>query len=472
VAPAVAEASMRHLPLVVISADRPAQWIGQQVGQTLDQPGALSRFTLCNVNVAEPLDDSQRWYCNRQINEALLAARQGGPVHINVPLSEPLFSFTTPALPTERVITCPDVPADEASLQRCLLPFMQSSRPLLVIGQMDVPIDTSALSSHYVVLNEALSGKDGGVPFDEVLPLIGDDEEFQPEYVLYMGGTLVSKHIKQWLARCNRAVMMQVSPQGAVCDTFTHVTQVLRAPVEQVLRVLEASDEDRETAAPFVDHWNDLLTMAKYHYLQFNPNFSQMLAVKVLERYIDTLDGNYVVHYANSQPVRLANMVARHHVVCNRGVNGIEGTVSAAAGNSMVTRDMVLCVTGDLSFFYDRNALWPFGLKSNLRILLLNNGGGGIFSQLPGLSDSPALERLVSGYHLSQAEEWYGCKYRSASGSEDLYSGITWLLNEETNRPLLLEVFTSMEKDQRVLQQARESLKTAYQSWKKENGKQ
>ena len=104
-APAVAEARHRHLPLVVISADRPMAHIGQQMGQTIDQPGVLSRFTLMDVNLLEPHDDLSRWHCNRMANEAMISARQGGPVHINVPYEEPLFNFTVASLPEERIIS-------------------------------------------------------------------------------------------------------------------------------------------------------------------------------------------------------------------------------------------------------------------------------------------------------------------------------------------------------------------------------
>ena len=95
-APAVAEAYYQHIPLVAVSADRPPQWIDQLDGQTLPQPDALGRFVRKAVSLPEPTDADTRWYCNRLVNEALIAARQGGggPVHINVPITEPLFEYT------------------------------------------------------------------------------------------------------------------------------------------------------------------------------------------------------------------------------------------------------------------------------------------------------------------------------------------------------------------------------------------
>ena len=102
--PAVAEAYYRHLPLLVISADRPECWIGQQDGQTLPQPGVFG--TLCRASVQIPEAASEQLHRNRLLNEALLELRHraGGPVHINLPLSEPLFATTAEPLPEVRVI--------------------------------------------------------------------------------------------------------------------------------------------------------------------------------------------------------------------------------------------------------------------------------------------------------------------------------------------------------------------------------
>ena len=121
-APAVAEAYYQHRPLVVISADRPPQWIDQLDGQTLPQPDALGRFVRKAVSLPEPHDEESRWYCNRLVNEALM--EKHAPVHINVPISEPFFLFSTPELPQERKIDF--MPADMSSvtLDRVFRMFM------------------------------------------------------------------------------------------------------------------------------------------------------------------------------------------------------------------------------------------------------------------------------------------------------------------------------------------------------------
>ena len=152
--------------------------------------------------------------------------------------------------------------------------------------------------------------------------------------------------------------------------------------------------------------------------------------------------------------MRLANIFAAHHVECNRGVNGIEGCLSTAVGHSMATADMVFCIIGDLSFFYDQNALWNTSLKGNLRIIMLNNGGGSIFRGLPGLSDSAAADRLVAACHATTAEgicTQNDVGYIAVHNMEEMRIGIVTLLTRRSSRPMLLEVKTDATTDNDVI---------------------
>ena len=174
------------------------------------------------------------------------------------------------------------------------------------------------------------------------------------------------------------------------------------------------------------------------------------------------VNGQWSTHYANSSAIRLANIYARHPVFCNRGVNGIEGSLSTAAGFSCVTDDMVFCVIGDLSFFYDQNALWNQNLRGNLRILLLNNGKGGIFNMLPGLDQSPARDKFVAAEHHATAEgicQQNHVAYLKATNMEEMKKGIATLIRQESDTPMLLEVFTNPVDDQTALQTYYQSLK-------------
>ncbi|MBQ9669314.1 MAG: 2-succinyl-5-enolpyruvyl-6-hydroxy-3-cyclohexene-1-carboxylic-acid synthase [Prevotella sp.] len=471
--PAVAEAYHQHVRLVVISADRPQAWIGQLDGQTLPQPGALGGFVAKSVSLPEPHSDDDRWLCNRLINEALIAAWLRRPVHINVPISEPLFQFDVERLSEERLIsyTEPSNIFADVVENGLLQDFCQASRPMIVIGQyrlidQDFATIIERLEAHCVVLYEALGHPCGGLNFDEVLHRIGNDERYVPDFLLYCGDTIVSKRLRHFLRRDIRRVW-EITEDGEVHDTFQCVKGVVDGSALTVLDNLcdvldrktftrEYDDFDptfKDTTA-FVSLWHDALSRQRRLCDAFQPDFSAMAAVKAFEQQLAESTDSWYVHYANSSAIRLANIFARHFVDCNRGVNGIEGSLSTAAGFSLVADGLVFCVVGDLSFFYDQNALWNQELRGNLRILLLNNGCGGIFTQLPGLEQSPARDRLVAASHTTTAEgicRQNRVAYLSAHDMSELRSGISRLTHDESERPMLLEVFTDPQEDARVM---------------------
>jgi 2-succinyl-5-enolpyruvyl-6-hydroxy-3-cyclohexene-1-carboxylate synthase len=407
--PAVAEAYYQHRSLVVVSADRPQQWIDQLDGQTLPQPDALGCFGKKAVSLPEPHDEDTRWYCNRLINEALMVKH--GPVHINVPITEPLFDFSTPELPKERKIELLPADISNVTLSHVCRMFMQAKRPMLIAGQPMNPL------------------------MDEAVVQIGDDADYIPDFVLYTGGSIVSKRLKHFLRKAKETWV--VNSEGEVTDTFMNLTHVVQGDGDVVTDMVRSNLE--ETPHPFVQKWEALLAQIRQQVVAKEPPYSSAAVVK----YFEQKRGANIVHYANSMAIRLANTYSKTPVYCNRGVNGIEGSLSTAAGFSCVTDEKVFCVIGDLSFFYDQNALWNQNLRGNLRILLLNNGKGGIFDMLPGLEKSPARDKYVAAEHHATAEgicQQNDIYYQQATTTEEMQRGIDLLLSADFSRPMVLEV--------------------------------
>ena len=464
VAPAVAEACYQHLPLVVVSADRPAQWIDQLDGQTLPQPGALGGLVRKVVNLAEPHDDEERCYCNRLVNEALLAARRGGggPVHINVPIGEPLFDYTVERLPRERVIH--GLPTEPTVVNRDMLArFEHARRPMIVVGQLRRGAFPQSLGGRlhalgYVVLQERLSiaGRTAA-GLDETMALIDGDDRYLPDFILYVGDTLVSKQARRFLRRAREAECWTVCPDGEIHDVLMNLTGVIAAEPRDVLQQLGTA-----SMTTFRDLWAPVQLRAARYRAVFEPDYSQMLAVKRLEELTERNAPGSETHYANSMAVRLGCIFSWHYIHCNRGVNGIEGSLSTAAGYSLVTDKHVYCVIGDLSFFYDQNALWNRNLRGNLRILLLNNGCGGIFYQLDGLDRSPACDRYVAASHRTTAEgicRENGIAYYCADNTASLNRLLGVLTAACSDRPILLEVQTDGREDARIYQNYIQNIK-------------
>lgn len=475
VMPAVAEAAYQHVPLVVISADRPQQWIDQLDGQTIPQSDALGRFVRKAVQLPEPHNDEERWLCRRLVNEAmhLATCRQGAPVHINVPISEPLFEFDTEQLPQlSRFNNIKRAAIKDASMD---MPeaFHEAKRPMIVIGQLahgTISHETiRSLSEKYVVMSEPLSNPSYmTIHFDEAIRYIvsdnssiNDDEDdktaYYPDYVIYVGDTLVSKPARRFL-RNAKAPSCLITPDAAdIHDPLMTLTDIVECDSDSINALLASLYDapDTDERCRFHDRWQSFLDAYAAHADAYAPEYSQMATVKYFEEQLADLDIDICVHYANSSAVRLACIYAQHYVWCNRGVNGIEGSLSTAAGFSLATPDMTICVIGDLSFFYDQNALWNSNLRGNLRIILLNNRGGGIFRQLPGLSDSPAADDLVMASHENTAQgicTQNDIGYMSAKNMDEMQIGVVTLLTRESERPMLLEVFTDSNDDVKVLE--------------------
>ena len=407
--PAVAEAYYQHRSLVVVSADRPQQWIDQLDGQTLPQPDALGCFVKKAVSLPEPHDEDTRWYCNRLINEALMVKH--GPVHINVPITEPLFDFSTPELPKERKIELLPADISNVTLSHVCRMFMQAKRPMLIAGQPMNPL------------------------MDEAVVQIGDDVDYIPDFVLYSGGSIVSKRLKHFLRKAKETWV--VNSEGEVTDTFMNLTHIVQGDGDVVADMVRSNLEEKPH--PFVQKWEALLAQIRQQVEANELPYSSAAVVK----YFEQKRGANIVHYANSMAIRLANTYSKTPVYCNRGVNGIEGSLSTAAGFSCVTDEKVFCVIGDLSFFYDQNALWNQNLRGNLRILLLNNGKGGIFDMLPGLEKSPARDKYVAAEHHATAEgicQQNDIYYQQATTTEEMQRGIDLLLSADFSRPMVLEI--------------------------------
>lgn len=483
-APAVAEAYYQHVPLIVIAADRPQQWIDQLDGQTLPQPDALNRFVRRSVSLPEPHTEEERWYCNRLVNEALHAAtfRQPAPVLINVPITEPLFAFDVAELPKERRFRMLDSEAalTDTTVEVLQQELYQAKRPLIVVGQMAADcfgcsvFDINELSKHFVVFAEPLSNSGETIHFDEAVRYLTAHPELQsdytPDYIIYIGDTLVSKATRRWLRQTHAPSCLITADPLHASDplmSLRHIVTCDNANLALLMpmlydiythRDLHTNDEvawrNEESRTMFLNKWKSLLSQWANHAAAYEPEYSQMAVVKYFEKLIEESAVCVNTHYANSTAVRLACIYANHYVWCNRGVNGIEGSLSTAAGFSLTDHDLNVCIIGDLSFFYDQNALWNNCVGGNLRILLLNNSCGGIFKQLPNLHHSPVADTFVGASHTTTAKgicAQNNVEYIAAHNQEEMQHGISELLTRKGNSPVLLEVFTDADIDAKTL---------------------
>lgn len=446
-APAVAEAKYQHIPLIIISADRPAAWIDQLDGQTLPQPTVFGNFVAKCVSLPEPKNNEEHWHCNRMVNEALLSCQRHGcaPVHINVPISEPLFDFTVEQLPDERMIE--NITANTVCCPPQLTEAVnQSPRPILVVGQTKNDSKLQAaindMRQHIAVIQEPLSGT--ATLFDHVFKNAEDTSTLLPHLIIYIGDTLVSKPMRRFLRTATDSQQWRISESGDIEDCFQHLTNIIEGSPAAILIQLANSILPNIAAKDYKTLWDSALKDAKEQTDKYEPRFSHGFAVRIFENELTANGDACAVHYANSTAIRHACRYAHHYVYCNRGVNGIEGSLSTAAGFSLATNKRVYCVIGDLSFFYDQNALWNTRLRGNFRVLLINDGRGGIFSHLPGLEQSPALNYYIAASHHTSAQgicAAHNITYIRATDVRETETAVKRLFSDgDSTHPILVEI--------------------------------
>lgn len=460
--PAVAEAHYRHLPLLVLSADRPGAWIGQQDGQTLPQPGVYGTLTIRNLSLPESGD---AWHRNRLINEALLALqrRGGGPVHLNIPLAPPLSGVCAAEPAPPRVIRLSRLD-DEADGDLLRAAVAAAPRRMLLLGQLPRrPLWAEAFRrAGWAVVGEHLSnaGAIAQTLPERLLAAQLTDEEacaLSPDLLISCGGCLISPRLKQLLRRCPPREHWHVSPDGEVIDSFCCLSRCLVGSPERMAFLADAPAADRRYAERWMRPARPAGSAAAGKGEPSSPSggssepsASAPSGPALVGALMAKLRPGDTLHLANSSAVRFAQLFDLPdgvQVECNRGTNGIEGSLSTALGYALSpeARGLQLLVIGDLSFFYDMNALGLPELPSSLRILLLNNGGGGIFATLPGPSNP-----LVSGICRSRAKGWAvscGCRYRELRQAGESAEAIAGLMERESDGPVLLEAFTDAARD-------------------------
>lgn len=436
--PAVAEAYYRQIPLVIISADRPPQWIDQLDGQTLPQYGALHPYAdsvqmdETPSNVAVPVYDPLK------------------PLHINVPISEPLFTFTTPQLPEPEYSYFEQWPQMDSGIQDIdnIVSLINSAQlPAVVVGQYEgetirelVELDTD---NKLLLLPEVISHHPGSERTAWIESLRAEGVPL-PDVVIHIGGAMVNKWLKLKLRQVDNLRVIRVDETDDMPDTFSHLEVKVKYNIHKFFRTIAPQLLPNNNVADFKQAVPELPVPVSTKDVAVAQLWNSLSGCKQEE---------YVLFFGNSSAVRAASRtIPTGHcsLFCNRGVNGIEGSLSVAAGYSMVSERNVYVVLGDLSFFYDANALWNTGLRGNLRIVLINDHRGGIFQNLPGLNNSPAIDDYVSARHNASAQgiaQSYGCNYVKACNDDEYNHALQLMINNTDNKPFLIEYDTNLEQD-------------------------
>ncbi len=471
-APAVAEAYYQQLPLIVVSADRSPEWIGQMDGQTLPQPGVFGSMVKKAVNLPEINTAQDEWFCNRLLNEALIACTTdaAGPVQINIPISEPLFDYSVEELPEVRRIhsACTNKSVD---INPFAAKWFTSPKRMIVVGQLFKSpelvkiLENLVKRGDCVVFTEYLSNCVSPLfisDFDAWLYAMPEEKkaDYAPDLVITLGGHIVSKRLKQYLRANKLKSHWHLTQSGEVADLFQSLTDLIEADNNKFLNDLCAAIP-AETVKQYFDLWRNTSDVVREPLADIP--FSDL---QVAGAFVKALPKGAMLHLANSSTVRNVQLYAQDpsiEVFCNRGTNGIESSLPTAVGFASVYKGITYLMIGDLSFFYGIGSLWNISHVRNLRILLINNGGGGIFHLLPGLNKAPSLTQYVAATHTGDARKWTeatGFEYLSANNKEELNTNLAILTDETLDKSIILEVTTDMEVSKQVFKEYYHQLKS------------
>lgn len=478
-APAVAEAYYQRMPLVLITADRPQEWIDQNDGQTIRQHNVYANYIRysCTLPVSIATEQEGQLLVHL-VSEALhcCTAALQGPVHINVPLAEPLYGRADGLTKSYQLISKAQTSfgIDEEKIAMLAEECNRAQHVIILLGAHKPDEALNRILLHLaeryklVVLAEANSNM-YGVPIfrsiDKLLASIDADREmdFVPDLLITFDGLVTSKNAKTFLRRNRPKLHWHISQHDAPApDTYRCLSSDLKASpsafFEEILPAL------RPKNAAFFEKWQQQQIIADARHERFVHELPWS-DLKVFSILAQSLPADSCVQVSNSTAIRYVQLFDTYkgnRFYANRGTSGIDGCSSTAVGASVALQEPVLLITGDLSFFYDSNALWNCYLRSDFKIIVINNGGGGIFRYIAG----DMSEREMRQHFEAQQQEpscellarSFGLDYSLCKNEEDLALKLPLFL-AKNEKASILEIKTPNEQNAVVLKAYFERLK-------------
>jgi len=461
-APAIAEAYYQRIPLLIVTADRPIEWIDQGEGQSIRQNDVYKNYIKASYEIAEEASEGDLvWYNVRMMDEAIRLCTQGvpGPVHINFPLRESLYKTIDKAIAEVKLVECADMEIRISTEQQATLTrrIAESEKVLVLAGQMapNAALQQSlvdfATNDNVVVMTEAhsnLAHPDFVTTIDRLI--MGFDkneaEYIVPDILITIGHNIISRKIKEYI-RTGQTEHWHVDISGETLDTYKQLTKVIPlSPKSFFESICSKKFSSTSSYKQTMLEKNTRAAQSSNAYMEQVP-WSDLQAFDTIMRNIPS---GQDVQMGNSSVVRyilLSDTRSDLNHFGNRGVAGIDGCTSTAVGASFISKKPTTLITGDIGFFYDSNAFWNNLIGDNLKIIVINNNGGGIFRIIPGPNTTGnSLDTFFETAHNRNTDKLaavYGINHKSVSDNVRLIEGLKWLYAQsecsilEVNTPRL-----------------------------------
>jgi len=465
--PAIAEAFYSRIPLIIVSADRPQKWVDQGEGQTIRQQGVFRNHSYYNVTLHE--NEGKDYENEKLIQEAVkLSMQKKGPVHINIPFDEPLYNILeeienieTP--PTPLNYEAPEI--SEHKLHDLLKTWKNAKQIMILAGQLP-PSDvlTKQLEklnedARVIILTENISNQNNSdfiTHIDQNIFLLSEQalEELKPDLLITIGRNLISKKIKKYLRSHKPENHWHVEHTDYPPNTFEALSEAINTSPEMFFsQFLFLTYDQMAKEGKYKKKWlqhSEKQWQKHTDYIKKVP-FSDL---KVFDFLSKNIPDGAMIQWGNSSSIRYAQFFKYNKNTihfANRGTSGIDGSSSTAIGASQINEPTFL-ITGDISFFYDSNALWNKYLPDHFKIVLINNGGGDIFNFIPGPSKTKALDEFFVSKHQMHAESLarqFKVKYNRVDNYEDLNKVFPSFVAQK--EPQILEINTQQKENHHYL---------------------
>ena len=493
-APAVAEAFFSQTPLIVFTADRPAEWIAQHDGQTIFQSEIFGKHVKKSFQLPQEYEPADaEWAINRIVNEAINLSLQEprGPVHINAPFREPLYPEKDELITYSETIRVIAESRSETGLsdyqkKRIQNQWKNFHKVLIVSGQQDPQQDTLGAIEHFTkrhsipVVGDIISNLH---PLDSLVRhadlFLGQaskdvKKSLQPDLLITIGKSVISKNLKLFLRQHAPLAHWHLQPSGSVADPFQSITEIFHSTPFSFFSYLSLLEQDetfeRQKQANYHKLWEVEERRAERALQEFfpQPDFGEL---ELVQQVLEHLPAHATLHLANSMSVRYANFIGLKsrqkgiRVMANRGTSGIDGCTSTAVGHTLASDDPQFLITGDIAFFYDRNAFWHNYPIPNLRVILLNNHGGVIFKMIDGPGSLPEAEdffvtqQKLNARHLCEEFGFDHLRLDTKRKLKNLLKDLT----EFDGRTKILEIETDTHLNKEVFDQLKQKIKKSYE---------
>ncbi|MGE8206235.1 2-succinyl-5-enolpyruvyl-6-hydroxy-3-cyclohexene-1-carboxylic-acid synthase [Heyndrickxia sp. NPDC080065] len=472
--PAVVEAKLARVPLIVLTADRPHELRDVGAPQAIDQNQFYGNHVKWFSEMALPdLNEEILRYVQTNAARAVSISLEvpAGPVHLNFPFREPLIPIMDPSPYTE-VSEQPSIAISHGNLHLKMNQILdicnrlqQKEKGLIVCGVIDDPrfvesIIPFAEKLGYPIIADPLSQLRSGDfsgeyiidSYDAILKEIVSDEKLKPEVIIRFGGMPVSKPLTKFMKKLNDTEQYIIEAGNGWRDPINNATYMIYCDEATFCNDITMKLNERHGSS-WLKMWQDLNTIARNTVINEICDIDDLDEGKVVIELTKRMPANSILFVGNSMPIRdvdtfLHSNQQNIRILANRGANGIDGVVSSALGASLYGEPLFLLL-GDLSFYHDLNGLLAAKMhKLNINIIVINNNGGGIFSYLPQASEGKYFEELFgtpTDIDFEYAVKMYDGYYKKVRNWDEFHQSIAESI--KTDGLNVIEVPTNRQKN-------------------------